>query len=220
MVIWAPVQPTKEQKTDKINILMFNIQMYEICLRFSNQRMALESLHIRSYKAEDATAILSIYKYYVLNGPYTFETSIPNEDEFSKRLDEIANRFPFYVLIKDNNLIGYAYACTHRERAAYRWAVETSIYLSFDVIGKGYGQQLYKNLLEALTERHFTHAFALIGLPNEKSLNLHKCCGFELQSIHEKAGWKNGTWIDVCWMRCRLSEPMDTPEEPVFKKSE
>lgn len=182
--------------------------------------MHAEDLSIRSFRSEDSLAVLSIYEYYILNGPYTFEISIPNTTDFSNRLQEIASRFPFYVMEKDKKIIGYAYACSHRERAAYRWAVETSIYLAKDAIGKGYGQPLYKSLLTTLTERHFTHAFALIGLPNENSLKLHKSCGFEQQSVHRKAGWKNGTWIDVCWMRCNLMEAMDSPREPIFKKAD
>lgn len=182
--------------------------------------MAPEGLHIRSYSNDDAAAILGIYEYYILNGPYTFETSVPELTAFSARLDEIASRFPFYVLEKENEIIGYAYACSHRERAAYRWAVETSIYLAKDNTGKGFGQRLYKRLLTTVKERHFTHAFALIGLPNEKSIKLHSSCGFKKQSVHKKAGWKNGNWIDVCWMRCDLAAALEIPIEPIFKKSE
>lgn len=179
--------------------------------------MPEDQLNIRAYRSEDASSVLEIYQYYILHGPYTFETGIPDKDEFSARLDAIAARFPFYILEQNHNIAGYAYACAHRERAAYRWAVETSIYLSNNFIGKGYGKTLYNTLLNTLTQRNFTHAFALIGMPNENSIQLHKSCGFEVQSIHEKAGWKNGQWIDVCWMRCPLADPQEFPSEPEFR---
>ena len=182
--------------------------------------MYKDSINIRNYRAEDASAILNIYENYILNGPYTFEIKVPVMDEFSARLNEISSKYPFYVLEKDTVVIGYAYACAHRERAAYRWAVETSVYLAENATGKGYGKKLYATLLATLRERNFTHAFALIGLPNEKSIHLHKTCGFREQTIHKKAGWKNGQWIDVCWMRCELAAPLDTPPDPIFKSSE
>ena len=219
IVICALTKPTKQLMAKNVIILINNIQNYEICIRFQIS-MAPEGLYIRSYRNEDAAAVLGIYEYYILIGPYTFETSVPEISAFSARLHEIAGRFPFYVLEKENKIIGYAYACTHRERAAYRWAVETSIYLAKDTTGKGFGKMLYNSLLATLKERHFTHAFALIGLPNEPSIQLHNSCGFTEQTIHKKAGFKNGCWIDVCWMRCSLEEALEIPIEPIFKKSE
>jgi L-amino acid N-acyltransferase YncA len=179
--------------------------------------MPEDLLTIRAYRTEDAVLIREIYQYYILNGPYTFETVVPNMDEFGARLDAIAARFPFYILEQNHTVAGYAYACAHRERAAYRWAVETSIYLAKDFTGKGYGKKMYNTLLNTLTQRNFTHAFALIGMPNENSILLHKSCGFEVQGVHEKAGWKNGEWIDVCWMRCPLADPQEFPAEPEFR---
>lgn len=172
--------------------------------------------NIRSYRNEDAAAILTIYRNYILGGPYTFETDVPHITIFTQRLRDIAAKFPFFVLEEDQKIIGYAYACAHRERAAYRWAVETSIYLTENNTGRGYGKLLYSTLLENLKERNFTHAFALIGLPNEKSIKLHESCGFQELSIHREAGWKNGQWIDVCWMRLNLAPAHETPAEPLF----
>ena len=174
--------------------------------------------HIRDFSTDDAAEILNIYQPYVLSGPYTFETTVPDFAEFETRLEQIANRFPFFVLTQDNKLLGYAYAFTHRERAAYRWAVETSVYLAPEAQGLGLGKQLYRHLLGHLKTRHFTHAFALIGLPNEASLRLHRASGFETQTIHTKAGWKNNNWIDVCWMKINLANNENPPAEPIFGK--
>lgn len=182
--------------------------------------MKKDNIKIRNYKAEDAFAILDIYENYILNGPYTFEITVPSIIDFNNRLNEIASKYPFYILECEGNIVGYTYACAHRERAAYRWAVETSVYLAEKATGKGYGKILYSTLLSTLKERNFTHAFALIGLPNHKSIQLHKKCGFQEQTIHKKAGWKNGQWIDVCWMRCELAAPLESPPEPVFKATE
>lgn len=182
--------------------------------------MHSDNIIIRSYRNEDAAAVLGIYEYYILNGPYTFEITVPELTEFSSRLSAISAKFPFYVAEKDGRVLGYAYACAHRERAAYRWAVETSVYLAKGFTGMGIGKTLYSRLLNTLKDRHFTHAFALIGLPNAKSIRLHQSCGFTEQTIHQKAGWKNGTWIDVCWMRAQLAKPTETPQDPQFCPSE
>jgi phosphinothricin acetyltransferase len=182
--------------------------------------MSAASINIRHFRDEDVTDILSIYRQYILHGPFTFETSVPEYSIFEQRLKAIAAQFPFMVLEENDKILGYTYACSHRERAAYRWAVETSIYISSNYLGRGYGKKLYGNLLETLKKRNFTHAFALIGLPNDNSIKLHKACGFEEQTIHRKAGWKNGQWIDVCWMRCELAAPLDNPAEPIFKTAE
>ena len=174
--------------------------------------------HIRDFSTDDAAEILNIYRPYVLSGPYTFETTVPDFAEFETRLEQIVSNFPFFVLTRNNKILGYAYAYTHRERAAYRWAVETSVYLAPEAQGLGLGKTLYQHLLGHLKTRHFTHAFALIGLPNAASLHLHNACGFETQTIHTKAGWKNNLWIDVCWMKINLAHNENPPAEPLFGK--
>lgn len=216
MVICECTIPENRAASANAIILIFKFKCTKFATNIFIFTLHSDNIIIRNYRIEDAAAVLGIYEYYILNGPYTFETVVPEIAAFSSRLKDIAAKFPFYIAEKDGMVLGYAYACAHRERAAYRWAVETSVYLAKDFTGIGIGNALYNKLLNTLKDRHFTHAFALIGLPNEKSIHLHQSCGFTEQTIHRKAGWKNGSWIDVCWMRAQLTEPTETPQEPLF----
>jgi phosphinothricin acetyltransferase len=174
------------------------------------------SVIVRPFHEEDTLKILEIYKPYILHGSVTFETEVPDIVDFTARLSAIAEKFPFLVLEDNGEIMGYAYANLHRERVAYRWNVETSIYMHPAAKGKGWGRQLYSILLEELTRRNFTRAYALIGLPNEASVALHSACGFKNLVVHEKAGWKDNAWIDVLWMIRELHEFNVPPQEPVF----
>lgn len=174
---------------------------------------------IRAYRSADAGAILDIYRPFIESGTETFETEVPDLIDFEKRLSEIARQYPFYVLEDGERIIGYAYACRHRERAAYRWNVETSIYLSARAQGKGLGFRLYNTLLNELERRKFTRAYAIITMPNDASVKLHGKCGFENLVVHPKAGFKNDQWLDVLWMTRNLAPFADEPDEPVLLNS-
>lgn len=149
-----------------------------------------------------------------MNGPVTFETEVPALSEFEQRLSNIADTYPFYVFEANNCIVGYTYASKYRERAAYRWHVETSIYLHNSERGKGLGVKLYSVLLDELRKRHFTRAYAIVGLPNPESEKLHICCGFEPLATHHNAGWKQGAWRDVLWLTKELYPCDNPPSEP------
>lgn len=171
---------------------------------------------VRPYSPADASAILDIYRPYIEDGPVTFETEVPSLADFTKRLNTIAEQYPFMVLDEGGKVLGYVYACKYRERAAYRWHVETSIYMSAEGKGQGLGKKLYLTLLDELTKRRFTRAFAIVGVPNTASEQLHLSCGFKPLVLHEKAGWKQGGWRDVLWLIHNLYPETNPPEEPLF----
>lgn len=105
---------------------------------------------IRPVKQTDAADILAIYATYVTDTAITFETKVPTLEDFSKRIETIQNDYPYLVCEVDGKVVGYAYASKHRERAAYRYSVEVSVYVAQDHHHKGIGKALYKSLFAAL----------------------------------------------------------------------
>lgn len=171
---------------------------------------------IRPLLPADVAYLLDIYRPFIENSAVSFEAEVPDLKNFTERLTGIANKFPFLVLEEMGQILGYAYAAQHRERAAYRWCVETSIYMHPNAKGKGLGKQLYSALLDQLILRKFTLAYALITQPNEASVAVHSSCGFTHLSMHKNAGFKLGKWHDVLWMEKELAPCETEPQEPLF----
>lgn len=172
---------------------------------------------LRPYRSTDAAAVLALYEPFVRDSGVTFETDVPSLEDFSKRLANIAGRFPFWVWEEEGTVWGYAYGTTHRERIAYQWAVETSVYVGRP--GTGIGRQLYQKVLSELRDRGFVWAYGVITLPNEASLALHQVCGFEPFARYDHAGQKLGSWYDVQWVRCRLNPAAPGMAEPLYGPS-
>ena len=101
---------------------------------------------IRTATEDDAAALLAIYDYYVQNTAITFEYDTPSLEEFKNRIHKIKEKFPYLVIEQGKEILGYAYASSFHERAAYQWCVEMSIYLDKDVRRGGLGRMLYEEL--------------------------------------------------------------------------
>ena len=172
---------------------------------------------LRPYRSTDASAVLALYEPFVRDSGVTFETELPSLEDFSKRLAHIAGRFPFWVWEDGGTVLGYAYGTAHRERIAYQWAVETSVYVGRP--GEGIGKQLYQKVLSELRDRGFVWAYGVITLPNEPSLALHEACGFKPFARYDNAGQKSGTWYDVQWVRCGLNSVVPDMAEPQYGPS-
>ena len=173
---------------------------------------------IRSAKLEDVPALLGIYAPYVLETAITFEYDVPTEAEFARRMAETMQRYPYLVLEDGGEAVGYAYAGTFKARAAYGWAVETTIYLRRDARGKGYGKALYTALEEELRHRHYLNAYACITwLDTEDeyvthlSPRFHERMDYRLCGAFRKCGYKFGRWYDMIWMEKHLGEHGPTP---------
>lgn len=153
---------------------------------------------IRNVKFEDAQRIADIYNPYILNTVITFEESPVSAADIQQRIEKVTGQgFPWIVLETDEVLIGYAYAGTWRTRAAYRFTVETTIYLDGKFKGKGYGRLLYSVLLDRLQECGIHTAIAGITLPNEESVGLHESLGFVKAAHFAAVGYKFDQWLDV-----------------------
>jgi phosphinothricin acetyltransferase len=167
-------------------------------------------MRLRPFQPADSAQILAIYGPIIVHSSATFEVEVPSLHDFSERLARIAGRFPFWVAEDANgSVLGYAYATTHRERIAYQWAVETSVYVAPTAYRQGLGRELYGALLPSLLERGFVWAYGVITLPNDASVALHAACGYESFATYHAAGQKFGRWYDVQWARFALR-----PAEP------
>ena len=172
-------------------------------------------MKLRAATLRDAAAIAEIYAPFVAGSAVSFETEPPGEAAIRARIEAGGELYPWLVAeAEDKSLLGYAYAARFRDRPAYRFTVETSVYLRHDASGRGLGRRLYEPLLAMLVDQGFTQAIAAITLPNEASVRLHERLGFAPAGIYRQVGWKLGQWHDVgLWQRA-LAPATDPPEEP------
>jgi phosphinothricin acetyltransferase len=171
-------------------------------------------IRIRAARAEDADAIAAIYAPHVTEGAASFVERAPTADEMRARIAKLEGRFPWLVAEEDGGLLGYAYADRFRDRTAYRWAVETTVYVADGAQRRGVGRLLYARLLDSLRAQGFTQAIAAISLPNDASVKLHELAGFRRAGVYRQVGWKLGRWVDVGLWQAQLAEPGHPPAEP------
>ena len=166
--------------------------------------------------ALDASACAAIYRPFVEFSVASLEERPPTENEFASRIERISRRYPWLVATLDGEVIGYAYASEHRERAAYRWAADVAVYVAGTHHRRGAGRALYDALLALLRRQGLHIACAGITLPNEASVALHQAFGFTAVGIYRRIGWKAGAWRDVGWWSLELLEPTSDgpPAEP------
>jgi phosphinothricin acetyltransferase len=165
----------------------------------------------RAATAADAAGLLAIYAPFVERTAVSFETVVPTVEEFAARIDKSDSRWAWLVAERDGTLLGYAYGSTHRERAAYRWSVETSAYIDPRFQRQGIGTGLYHALFAVLAQKGYCNAFAGATLPNDASVALHRSVGFEPIGVFRSIGRKFGAWHDVAWMQRRLRD--EPPED-------
>jgi len=174
-----------------------------------------DALIVRSATPGDAGAIADIYAPYVLQTPITFEIDPPDAAEMRDRIADTMERFPWLVAEEDERVLGYAYATSFRTRAAYRWIVETTVYVAQDQARRGIGRRLYAPLLDRLAEQGFCSAIGVIALPNDASVAIHEAMGFTYRGTYEQVGYKLDRWHDVgLWQRDFGVRP-DQPREPL-----
>jgi L-amino acid N-acyltransferase YncA len=172
-------------------------------------------VRIRRATADDAAAIASIYAPYVTGSAVSFETEAPDEAEMARRIGEGGDLYPWLAACGDDgSVLGYAYACAFRARSAYRFTVETTVYLAQAAAGRGIGSALLGRLLPMLEAQGFTQAIAAITLPNPASAALHEKMGFRRAGTYEQVGFKQGEWRSVgLWQRA-LAPAAALPAEP------
>ena len=172
-------------------------------------------MKLRLATAADAAAIAAIYADYVTGTAVSFETEPPDEAEIRARIEAGGPLYPWLAACDDGGrLLGYAYAAAFRTRRAYRFAVETTVYVDPDAQRRGVGRALYAALIPLLERQGFTQAIAAITLPNEASVRLHEVLGFTQAGTYRQVGYKLGEWRSVgLWQRA-LAPLAEPPEEP------
>ena len=167
----------------------------------------------------DAAGVRDIYAPFVRDSPVTFRTEVPSVDELAEEIRETRteDEYPWYVATVDSGereVVGYAYASRLRDRAAYRWTAETSVYVAPDSHRAGVGSRLYDRLLGTLRRQGYCSAYAAIATPNPGSVAFHEGQGFERVGTFPASGFKLGEWHDVVWYHRRLREPSGEPAPP------
>ena len=167
---------------------------------------------IRIACADDAATLADIYNYYIEHTAATFEEEMLSASDMQARLASVAALgLPWLVAEEGGRLLGYAYANRWRERSAYRFSVESTVYLAADVIGGGWGTRLYSALFEALRRLDIHAVIGGITLPNPASVALHEKMGMEKVAQFPQVGFKQGQWLDVGYWQINLQATSTPP---------
>ena len=178
-------------------------------------------LALRPATPDDAAEIAAIYAPYVLAGTVSFEEEAPDAAGIAARMASSDGLYPWIVAASPGDdgvdgggaVLAYAYATRFRDRAAYRFAVETAIYVAAPAQGSGVGRLVYDALIDTLKAQGFAQAFGIIALPNDASIRLHEAVGFQRAGHFREVGYKHGQWLDVGYWQCALADATVPPAE-------
>ncbi|WP_329740916.1 N-acetyltransferase family protein [Dyella sp. A6] len=166
---------------------------------------------IRIAREEDASAIHAIYTPHVNQGVATFETTPPGDEAMRGRIRARLPQYPWLVWEEHGEVLAYAYAGRFRERAAYDWIAETSIYVHSDAQRRGIARRLYSALLDLMCRQGMNQAVGVITVPNPVSVGFHESLGFEPAGIWKQCGYKLGRWWDVGVWQKELQRAANPP---------
>lgn len=152
---------------------------------------------IRDVSLSDAKRIHEIYNEYVEDSRATFQEKRLSPMEIKDKIQKITKIYPWIVFEENNQVVGYTYADKWKEKSAYRYTVETSIYLDSGHLGKGIGSKLKGTMIEKLRESEFHCVISAISLPNPSSIAMCEKFGFQKVGQLREIGYKFGEWIDV-----------------------
>ena len=180
-----------------------------------------EAVCVRAAAPEDAEQLLEIYTPFVISedsslSNVSFELAAPDVEEFRQRIQDISKQFPYLVGEVNGQILGYVYCHPYRERLAYQWAVEVTIYLAPAGQGKGLGRLLYETMEKLLCLQGVTMAYSCITVGNDNSIKMHEALGYRLIGTFTNSGYKNGQWLDTVWLEKQLQP---CPKQPDNIKS-
>jgi phosphinothricin acetyltransferase len=182
--------------------------------------MNMDDIELRMATPEDAVALLQIYAPYILYTGVTFEYKVPTETEFRDRISKVTEKYPYLVACQDGVPIGYAYAKALGERAAFSHSVETAIYLSREIRGKGLGTLLYSELERILKMQNITNLYAAVSYREQEdetishaSPHFHLANGFQKAAHFKKCGYKFARWYDIVWYEKYIGEHPEHPAD-------
>ncbi|MDO8799050.1 arsinothricin resistance N-acetyltransferase ArsN1 family B [Phenylobacterium sp.] len=174
-----------------------------------------DRIDVRIAEPGDGAAFAAIYAPIVVETAISFETEPPSAEVMGERVIKTLATHPWLTAMRDGEVVGYAYAGAHRERAAYRWSCDVTVYVAQAGHRSGVGGALYRTLLPLLQRQGLRSAFAGIALPNAGSVGLHEAVGFTPIGVYREVGYKLGAWRDVGWWRLGLSRHDGPPAEPL-----
>ncbi|MFZ6759513.1 arsinothricin resistance N-acetyltransferase ArsN1 family B [Undibacterium sp. Ji50W] len=160
---------------------------------------------IRKATPADAAAIIAIYNHYIATTTISFEEKPVSEEEMAQRIKDVTANMPWYVEEEDDEVVGYAYATPWRVRSAYRFSVESTVYVSPEHARKRIGARLYQVLIDDLRSRGIHVVLGGIAQPNTASVALHEQFGFEKVAHFKDVGRKFEQWVDVGYWELRLN---------------
>ena len=175
---------------------------------------ASPQMHIRLASADDADGIRAVYAPFV-DTPVTFEEEAPSREAYRERIVRICEKYPCLVAEEGGRVVGFAYAHELRERIAFQWNAELSVYLAPAAQGQGAGSRLYAALIELLRLMGIKAVYGVVTSPNAASERLHRAFGFALMGVQPHAGFTCGAWHDVSWYVREIAPFEDAPAPPV-----
>jgi L-amino acid N-acyltransferase YncA len=161
---------------------------------------------IHKVQLNDAEEICAIYNYYIENTIITFEETPVTISEMQNRIKRVTESYPWFVFKESGVTAGYAYAGIWKVRSAYKYCVESTVYVSNQKTGNGIGSILYKELIKELKKLNLHSVLAGIALPNPSSVALHEKFGFIKTAHFRETGWKLDKWIDVGYWELLLAD--------------
>lgn len=172
-------------------------------------------MSVRVATPDDAKSILDIYRPHIEVGVASFETEVPSIETMQERIFTGLQRFPWLVYEDKNSVVGYCYAGIHRQRIAYQWVCETSVYIEQTAHRRGIAKILYAELFAILNRLGYYRLYAGITLPNSASEGLHQSFGFKKIGVYANIGYKFNSWHDVIWYEKILRNPDANPQPPL-----
>ena len=162
----------------------------------------------------DAEQIAAIYAPYVRDTPISFELVPPTAEQMAERVRTLTATYPWLLCADGTRVLGYAYAGRYRERPAYQWSIETTVYVHADAQRRGIGRALYTALLPIVAAQGFYNAYAVITVPSASSVGLHESFGFQPVGVCRGVGYKLGRWHDVGTWELALQPRPPAPVPP------
>jgi phosphinothricin acetyltransferase len=162
----------------------------------------------RQGEARDLNRLVEIYNHYVTETHVTFDTEPFAVAARTQWFNQFSDTGPhrLFVVEAEDLIVGYATSLPFKPKPAYSTSVETTIYVDPVYTGKGFGRELYSQLLDALQDEDHAHrAYAGIALPNPASVHLHETLGFVHVASYHEVGFKFDKYWDVNWYEKDLS---------------
>lgn len=170
-------------------------------------------MKLRLIRESDIKDVLTIYKPFIKNTAITFEYTIPSLKKFRKRVEHVTAKHPWIVAEANGQIVGYAYAAVFKERMAFSWDVETSIYVPESAQMQGIGTALYGAMEEILKLQGFYNIYAIITSSAKRSLYFHEKMGYQPMYTLEHCGWKFDQWYGITCMCKTIADFNETPRE-------